>query len=52
MRAGRQEHVAHEPLINRETAAEMPLTGLSLIPCRPPNRGTICRRGAPGALES
>ncbi len=31
MRAGRQEHAAHEPLISSVIVADVPLAGLSFV---------------------
>ena len=46
VRAGRQEHAAHEPLISSVTVADVPLAGLSFAVARlqppvwPPTAGT------------
>jgi len=46
VRAGRQEHATHEPLISSEMVAEVPLAGLSVVgwqPCAPVDAwGYLC----------
>jgi len=45
VRAGRQEHATHEPLITRAMLAEVPLAGLSLGRLRARQRGGVRSSG-------